>query len=968
MLANLAAVCMLFLFPIPERADRASLAADRQEPPDAASARSSDTKIDREARKRGKPSDPSARGLPADRSDAAGADDAGGDGGIAGGLDPCPLALTTVDDADWLIATGHNAFLGDHCVECPSPGGMQAGAVFENVAAPCYGRVKYWKFASGGRTGGAVPMGLTNWPDMMGVTSMFVRDGVRVRLFRFSNPSTTYDIVGPRSVASLRTNGSAPPLCQALPANTLIFEEPGWGSLSDFGVWVQPPLVLGVDPLVPVNHAAHRTDQVDVPTGWLFVRRGQPFDLDVEVSREFDPSCCKLGLRMSQNFEGPVHEFDVDCNTCPWPHHLWTSEIVSTAETASGTKILRMRVHPPASDAVGSYRMVSMRVLASGVNPAEPVVSELPLELRVAVLFNPWESWDTTYLADPAARDEYVLRETGRMWREGGGQMNDIGWHYGQFDTASLDWTLQALNGLDTSGRRSPGFVARHLTRMINGYALEGRWDGQYDDGVEPWRWNSSTAIFAEALRVPTQRVRYGQCWVFAGVLTTSLRALGIPARPVTNFDSGHEKPDPQTNGFNGEIEWYVNEDGTYLQSGGSVWNYHVWCEIWHKRGTGGIADGPGWSAVDATPQERSVHFPFQWECGPAPVPSIKGGLYSFTYDVGFLISEVDADIVYFVRDAKGTWVERNIDSTMVGRAISTKAVGSADRVDITASYKEPEPPAGPPGGVPVSMSAPAVVDMGADLVWTVTVLNDTPQPLEATYAAAAMATSYNGDVSVTLGSRAGSSVIPPGESWTQPVTLPAAEWSKLVSDAATVTVTALVKFPASGAATVRRGSVPIRTGLVSVAIPPVLPKGAPVVAVITVENTTGAPLEDVVLSLRSHPDLRMDGESAVTLALGDLAPGASRVVKQQVVAVGSCEGYLSAVVEPSSGRWFSDFAEVRVPRPQGADLDGDGRVNGSDLAFLLAAWGTNDPTADLDGNGTVGGEDLAALLVAWTG
>jgi hypothetical protein len=53
-------------------------------------------------------------------------------------------------------------------------------------------------------------------------------------------------------------------------------------------------------------------------------------------------------------------------------------------------------------------------------------------------------------------------------------------------------------------------------------------------------------------------------------------------------------------------------------------------------------------------------------------------------------------------------------------------------------------------------------------------------------------------------------------------------------------------------------------------------------------------------------------------------------------------------------------------PSPCQADLDGDGVVSGSDLAALLAAWGTKGPTGDLDGDGIVGGADLASLLAAW--
>ena len=46
-------------------------------------------------------------------------------------------------------------------------------------------------------------------------------------------------------------------------------------------------------------------------------------------------------------------------------------------------------------------------------------------------------------------------------------------------------------------------------------------------------------------------------------------------------------------------------------------------------------------------------------------------------------------------------------------------------------------------------------------------------------------------------------------------------------------------------------------------------------------------------------------------------------------------------------------------------DLNGDGNVDGADLASLLNQWGSGG-TADFDGDGIVGGADLAALLNAW--
>lgn len=47
------------------------------------------------------------------------------------------------------------------------------------------------------------------------------------------------------------------------------------------------------------------------------------------------------------------------------------------------------------------------------------------------------------------------------------------------------------------------------------------------------------------------------------------------------------------------------------------------------------------------------------------------------------------------------------------------------------------------------------------------------------------------------------------------------------------------------------------------------------------------------------------------------------------------------------------------------ADLNGDDEVSGTDLATLLAQWGTSG-SADINGDGTVSATDLSAVLAAW--
>lgn len=48
-------------------------------------------------------------------------------------------------------------------------------------------------------------------------------------------------------------------------------------------------------------------------------------------------------------------------------------------------------------------------------------------------------------------------------------------------------------------------------------------------------------------------------------------------------------------------------------------------------------------------------------------------------------------------------------------------------------------------------------------------------------------------------------------------------------------------------------------------------------------------------------------------------------------------------------------------------DINGDGAVNGTDLAVLLAAWGSSSGTADINRDGIVNGVDLSTLLAAWS-
>jgi hypothetical protein len=61
------------------------------------------------------------------------------------------------------------------------------------------------------------------------------------------------------------------------------------------------------------------------------------------------------------------------------------------------------------------------------------------------------------------------------------------------------------------------------------------------------------------------------------------------------------------------------------------------------------------------------------------------------------------------------------------------------------------------------------------------------------------------------------------------------------------------------------------------------------------------------------------------------------------------------------------DSQSIDLPDAVPGDIDGDGIVNGADLALLLGAWGSTKSSADLNDDNFVNGADLVILLGNWT-
>ena len=156
------------------------------------------------------------------------------------------------------------------------------------------------------------------------------------------------------------------------------------------------------------------------------------------------------------------------------------------------------------------------------------------------------------------------------------GSLYGIPWRLALYSDSTLPAVLLLLqkSSLSFDQRRDPVLVAREMSAMVNVQddrgVLVGNWSGEYSDGTSPSAWRGSGKILRQYYSSGGEPVRYGQCWVFSGVLLTVLRVLGIPSRSTTNFSSAHDTNRNRT------IDEYYDEKGDkirYLSSGSdSVW------------------------------------------------------------------------------------------------------------------------------------------------------------------------------------------------------------------------------------------------------------------------------------------------------------------------------------------------------------------------------------------------------------
>ncbi|XP_053677754.1 annulin-like [Anopheles nili] len=430
----------------------------------------------------------------------------------------------------------------------------------------------------------------------------------------------------------------------------------------------------------------------------LVVRRGTPFVVRLVCNRRFDSTVDTMVLVFSVDacgtevacFGNGTETYIVlhtnDRNGLDEPTDEWGALLTECEDKPNGKVELKLLITTPSYAPVARWNLeFNCRLDTTDAK------SSFSIRDPMYVLFNPWCKEDTVYMEDEASKEEYVLSDSTMICKPSANGPHMTNWYLGQYEPNIVDCALYIISEIGkvkASFSGNPVLVTRALTGSLNSAngegVLQGNWTGDYEAGTAPTSWTGSVKILQDFYE-SFETVKYGQCWVYGGVFTTVCRAIGIPSRILTNFDSAGDHDASLT------IDYFLDESDNMAgdMTVDSVWNYHVWNEAWMKRKELQNPEYDGWQALDATPQVISDGM---YKCGPCPVNAIKQGFVHVPYDAEFIYAEVNADLVYWsIGNSQNPPKPLRINTQEIGHDMTTKAIGQDEKEDITQQYKFPE-------------------------------------------------------------------------------------------------------------------------------------------------------------------------------------------------------------------------------------------------------------------------------------
>jgi hypothetical protein len=540
------------------------------------------------------------------------------------------------------------------------------------------------------------------------------------------------------------------------------------------------------------------------------------------------------------------------------------------------------------------------------------------------VIFNPWHDgdvWSPSVSLTAKQVERYGTSNEAYMYP----YFNEQSCTLNYMDNTLFSFAMDLVSG------KTDAAQACLALQQKSHSMIWGNWSDDVGDGVAPWDWSTDvSAIVRKWQENGESPVKYGQCFTFGMLLTSLLRSVGIPNRPVTAMDSAH---DWNGNNIIGYVTWFglgsvsrysdPEHEGTQLER----WGFHVWNEAYLPS----LNAEDGWAVTDATYDLAQL----------VPRPTIRSTPSDGAGSARFVWEEVNLPVGTASGDPTVQHVETYNPDVNAGINV----------VDAYRSGGTPSTRSETASGVTISILSDRNVALGQGIVLHESVTNTTSVPLQlqVTLEVTGLpdaATGGAGDGAVPPGRKVvtetATVALDAGGTWTQERVVTLAEYVRGGAYVATILARA-----SDGESVVAETSAYVAGLPISLACPATLEVGETATLDLTVHNPLGTTVRQVECHLSVPVGLAVTGDVETTI--GELAPGGDRTLSVQVTAQRSGSySILGATNSPDAGS-STKMVSVRVRTDAAIDvmLDMPAQVAaGSEFDLLCRIANTGDRPA----------------------
>lgn len=219
-------------------------------------------------------------------------------------------------------------------------------------------------------------------------------------------------------------------------------------------------------------------------------------------------------------------------------------------------------------------------------------------------------------ISDMELIDEYVLQEANNLYKFNDKKHKVINWKFDQDDFIVISTLMTLLDKhISVKDREDISKVLRVITNLVCG--PESVFHHRSDE--IRCHWKSTSEVMKAFVQNKMKPLDSSESWVYCGVLTSFLRAIGIPSRIVINFCTLDE----------GDKHVII---GKYPLNNDIIWNYHCWVECWCTRHDLEDSDLSGWQTLDPkmTGKKKDI---VNYFAGPYPVNAIRHSSFDVKYE-----------------------------------------------------------------------------------------------------------------------------------------------------------------------------------------------------------------------------------------------------------------------------------------------------------------------------------------------